>query len=130
MKKDFFCLIGLLVLSVVIAFLNYIALTFNLFWIFKWFDIPLHFLGGAFISFLTSYFILVLKKDLSYTRFLLINIVSVFVFGLLWEIFELLIGSTSINDLVYFSDTGMDFIADFLGAILSSVLIYFKKNNE
>jgi hypothetical protein len=53
--------------------------------------------------------------------------VTVLVFGFFWEVFELKIGSTSFDDLIYFSDTGMDFVADILGSIITSILIYFKK---
>jgi ABC-type Na+ efflux pump permease subunit len=127
MKKDFFCLTGVLISSFFVAFLNYIALKFNLFWIFSWFDIPLHFLGGVFVSFLTSYIIFLKLENVSYLKFLIINTVTVLVFGFFWEVFELKIGSTSFDDLIYFSDTGMDFVADILGSIITSILIYFKK---
>lgn len=127
MKKDYFCLIGLLFLSITIGLLNFFALKYNLFWVFKWFDIPMHFLGGVFISFLASYFILFKNINITYTKFLLFNIFAILVFGTLWEVFEVFIGSTSIYDISYCSDTGLDIMADLLGSISGALIIYNKK---
>ncbi len=130
MRKDLFYLLIVLFLSFLLMSVNFVALKYNLFWILKWFDIPVHFLGGVLASFIFVYIVSLKKLSLSYLEFLFYTTLSVFFIGILWEIFEIVIGVTSIGDVSYISDTGLDIVADCLGAISVVLIVYNKKNNE
>lgn len=130
MKKYFFCLISLLVLTFILTSLNFIALKYDLFWVLKWFDIPMHFLGGLVVSFLASCIIYFKKINLSYIKFLSYNILTIFIISILWELFELSIKVTSLNDALYVSDTGLDFMANIFGGVCGSIFIFNKKADE
>lgn len=115
-----------LVFSVfLIGFLNFLAMKFYLFWTIFWFDMLMHFLGGFFIGLLAIYLFV---KNPKYKNMLFVSFLSIFIVGILWEVFELYFGMTDINSTDYFSDTGMDFIMDFLGAFVSVIYCDIKLN--
>lgn len=102
---------------VVIATLHILALEFSLYWLYPWFDIMVHFLGGLF----TALFALWLFFESGYVRInnnvqnaLLVAGVSILVIGIGWEIFELVAGVPIEDNFVL--DTTIDLIMDVLGA--------------
>lgn len=112
---------SLAVSAFLIGFLNFLAMKFYLFWTTVWFDMVMHFLGGFFIGLL---FIYIFAKNTEYKNALKISLISIFFVGILWEVFELYFEMTDVNSPDFFSDTGMDFVMDFLGAFVS--VLYFK----
>jgi len=109
----------IVILAVVVAFLHKMALSFHLYWSVWWFDILLHFLGGVTIGvialfvFFTSGYI----KYPSRHQIVVLSIVlgSVFIVGLVWELWELFAGfSNVIEDC---GDTITDLVVDLIGAV-------------
>lgn len=112
-SKGFRKYIGKMMLQLIwfLLFFTIIANLFGLFWIFWWFDMPMHFLGGLFVGFLVLYSIpkhFYMQNNRAFLTFLLVS----FVIGLGWEFFEVsmdvLFKSTHTNWLDSLSDLGFD----------------------
>jgi len=90
--------------------LNLAAMKFHWYYAIPWFDMPMHFLGGAWIAVAVLW---AMGEKTPFTRILL----SVLILGILWEIFELFnnryIGTRDPFD---FADTLSDLVLDVLGA--------------
>ncbi len=114
-------------IGITVAVLHKIALSLSLYWTVWWFDIPMHFLGGALIALITLFFI----YDSKFFNFSIRKPIVVFaaalgatlVVGLSWELWELFVGFTdAYKDQV---DTIADLINDTLGA---TVVYLYSKN--
>jgi len=123
----------LLVLIIVIAVLNWLATVFSLYWRVGWFDMPMHFLGGAWVSATTLWFFILsgrfaMKdkyKSILYTY--LLSVVSVIIIGGVWELFEfgvdIAVLSIAQNNII---DTASDMMFDILGALVASSYFVLK----
>lgn len=120
----------LAILICIIVALHFAATSFDLYWTLWWYDIIVHFLGGAFagllagwLRFLSGYFGAPLIP--SEFRVFCFVVLSTLVIGIGWEIFERMFGHTwSIEG--YWLDTTMDVILDIGGGIAA---FYFFKSN-
>jgi hypothetical protein len=121
--------LSLLAILVCIIFAMHVTAIFlHLYWTLWWYDIILHFLGGAFIGFLilwlrfsSGYFGAQLKS--SETSLLFFVLIVTLAIGIGWEVFERLLGNTwSIEG--YYLDTALDIMFDLLGSI--SAFLYFR----
>lgn len=116
--------IATLVLAIFIFVLNSIAM--KKFWYFFiwWFDMPMHALGGFFIAILTSSILLsprFSKKKITRKKFFVMIMISVFSFGLIWEMFELSVEKlVQFADLVSLTDSVSDMFFDLAGGIIGS----------
>lgn len=127
-------LVELLVLAIVVAFLHYLALTFYLYWTVEWFDIVMHFLGGATIAilamflFYTSGYVDFPKEHLG--SIFAMTLGSVLLAGLVWELWELFVGFSDV--LEDQADTLLDLLMDTIGGIFAFAYgkkyIWQKKN--
>lgn len=112
MQKTVFLLFTLSVTT--LAVLHALALTFYLYWVYLWFDIPMHILGGATVAlgyqsrFLISRAAPVLSFGFRAT------IVAVLFVGGLWEVYEYFVGPPMNTGYVF--DTTLDFAMDVVGA--------------
>jgi hypothetical protein len=123
-KKIFRALTSVYVLMAVLFAVGSLYGFFATIW---WYDIPLHFLGGLWVSFSGVYIYLfsnffskpkTTKKTLFYSAFL-----TVLLLGIMWEIFEY---CTGLSVRWYYSnelDTIKDIFMDLLGAILAYVYV-------
>ena len=100
-----------------LAATHYLALEFYLYWLYPWFDVPMHFLGGVtaalgylsihdFVSFL----------PLAFYRFLP-TVAFVLLVALAWEVFEAAAGLTE-GQLDYVVDTATDICLGLFGGSL------------
>lgn len=85
---------ALLVVGIFVV--NSFALQFSWYWVFWWFDMPMHFLGGLFLGGLSLYIYshYVLKnnqKKWSLYRWFRMVLLFVLSFGVLWEFYEFFI---------------------------------------
>lgn len=114
-------------LSIITSFLHYSALVLSLYYTVSWFDIMMHFIGGALIGliFILIFYIYEWKpfqKNNKATVFI-VTLGGVLIVGLAWELWELFVGFTDITtDL---PDTLLDIIMDLLGG--SMAFLYAKK---
>ncbi len=123
----------LLFLASLIAFLHFIAIEFYFYWSLWWYDIVVHFLGGLFIG-LGALWIVFFSGFFSYFQYskkraLCVALLSIFVVGIAWEVFELWAGVPFTKN--YIADTITDIIIDILGALVGyTCVITFLLKNE
>jgi hypothetical protein len=132
MKHRLTSLLTLFGLVALLGLLQQLAFAYYLYWVYPWYDIMMHFLGGAVVA--SSYIWVVTyelpEKFKRYRRFAYVLAFSFFI-GILWEVFEYLIGIDREYSLrVWQFDTVVDIIMDLSGAALSFVFftLYAKKN--
>lgn len=92
-----------LVTSALILYLHLLGLENALYFYYPWYDILLHFLGGAALAFLILIFTKSWKKTL----------IGMLILAAGWEVFEYVLNIAGEN---YIPDTIIDFIMDTLGA--------------
>ncbi|HEY0907879.1 MAG TPA: hypothetical protein VGE35_00860 [Candidatus Paceibacterota bacterium] len=105
------------VLMVIIAALHWVGSLSDYYSADSLFDVPMHFMGGAWVALFALWFIATqygafLRKFLSVRNLL----VFVFVFGVAWEFLELALKFNTIYDTGYGFDTTVDLIMDMIGA--------------
>ena len=114
------------ILVCAIAALHFLAINYYLYWMFWWYDIILHFLGGVF----SGLFVLWLRYFSGYLgahavptlpRVFLFVGVSVLIVGIGWEVFEWVVGETFRME-GYWKDTIVDVVLDLLGGIAAAGL--------
>lgn len=142
------------ILSIIIAFLHKVALTFYFYWTISWFDIVMHFLGGLLMGLIALFIFITLKfiyisnnisdnnsSSDSNNNFnhnneaylfrnklnaFIITFGFVLIIGLAWELWELFSGLTNaLEDKV---DTIIDLIIDMIGAGVALWYFFIKKS--
>jgi len=123
-----------LILILIIATGHILALNFYLYWSFKWFDLPVHFLGGMWVA-LTSLWLCFYSRTKRFKEtkrnIFVISVVSAIVIGLLWELFELTVRAPRAEN--FLRDTTGDLIMDMLGAVSGYIYytkFFFEKNKN
>lgn len=120
-------------LLVIIGIMDYIGVKFYLFWPSGYYDIPMHFLGGLWISLVFLWIWSKFKNLILFKEIFNKIIIIVMIVGILWEIFEIIVGATSLSDGIFywkdtFGDLTMDFIGGFIGSFAGFRIINSKKN--
>jgi hypothetical protein len=96
-----------LVIASVLAIMQQYALEYYLYWVYWWFDVVMHAIGG---------FVIGLFVYAAGYRTLLRLVLAVIVVGIVWELFEYVIGVMTYEDDVLF-DTILDLVMDTIGAL-------------
>ncbi|MFT5849727.1 MAG: hypothetical protein ACI9H6_000542 [Patiriisocius sp.] len=107
-----FFLISFLILAVI----HIIALQLSLYWAFSWFDIPMHFFGGAVVAlgiFTLNDLRIVVPDRWLYTIPVVLLVILV---AMVWEVYELLIGIPI--EANYVVDTVVDLVLGALGGLV------------
>lgn len=105
-----------LFLLLLIAVLHLSALALSLYWLYPWFDVLLHFLGGVWVFLALVW--LAERFRVPYRVFLVF--LGVLFVGVGWEVFELLAGIPREANFVL--DTSIDLLMDSLGGITGVLL--------
>ena len=100
-------LFAALVLSALLASLQWWAVSDFLYWRYVWFDIPMHYLGGVTSAVFVTAFLLH-RRDYAYAALLTAIFIG-------WEIFEFVFGLP--REANYPLDTATDLVMDTLGAV-------------
>jgi len=109
-----------------IAVLNYVGIKLSLYWVYRWYDIPMHMLGGLCVtlfslslySHLNRVFpIIVYKINVFYVLFFTLLVVTIS-----WEVFELLGQITFVGDRGYWPDTLDDILNAYMGEKREQIL--------
>ncbi len=110
--------LGVVIVTIVIA-LHAGASYFGWYWIFRWFDIPMHILGGVFAGYvgMVVYMFRTGRKNPS----LWVPLLSALVIGIAWEFLENAYGVSGLNA-VYRFDTIKDIVDDMMGGVISLAL--------
>ncbi len=113
-------------LMVFIAVLHWIGALSDYYSTTEWYDIPMHFMGGAWVALFGLW-----VTGTSYGAFLgpFVNIRNLFLYtlavGVAWEFLELALEFNSLGDVGYWPDTMLDLVMDLLGT--SVVVGIYKK---
>jgi len=122
---------SLLFFILIIATLHALATYFSWYWSIWWFDILMHFLGGAWIGLVSIWFFF-FSNRVEHTlknkkNIILTAVISVSLIGLLWEVFEFSLSKLIVfNELNSIIDTATDLFVDILGAFSASIHFLFK----
>ncbi|HVW71842.1 MAG TPA: hypothetical protein VHB93_01670 [Candidatus Paceibacterota bacterium] len=107
-------LLAALASAAVLAALHIWAIMHFIYWKYRWFDTPMHMLGGATIGLIA---IGLLGNRWQPWRYL--ALIALAAFG--WELFEYVFGITGVTATYYVWDTAHDVLNDVIGA----VAVYF-----
>ena len=120
-KRSSFALLAAL-LYVILA-LHLLALYFHWYWMFWWYDILLHFLGGLWLGGTTLWFLqYVRQQPVGRIEQYILPVVAVVIIGLGWELFEFSLDTFIIfrtNDIIdTMSDLGMDVVGSLTASLI------------
>lgn len=101
---------------------NNLAVKFSWFWTYKWLDIPFHFVGGGFISWLGFIIIAIYRKN-TYIPWILALVIP-FGLGFIWEVIEFY-GKSAVLIPEYRLDVAKDLLMNMVGGL--SVYILWDK---
>lgn len=122
-RKRLVMLLCLAALAAVVFILNQLAVEYYLYWVYWWYDIPMHFLGGALIGGLAAWGVLSWKSNLTLGATFAYTMAAIALVGIGWEAFEYLTGQYAGQPGIVF-DTTLDLIMDIIGASLAALLIH------
>jgi len=126
-KNPFFQFLFLLLL--VIATLEFIGLDRLWLFVFWWFDLVLHFLGGIWVSGMALWFFFlsgyVKPPPRTVPKIAGVAVASFLFIGTGWEIFEFLAGAIFAEEAEYFFDTATDMLIGLLGGVLIASFFCF-----
>ena len=129
-KREHHLSILVILLAALISSAHILALSFSLYWILWWFDIPMHFFGGLWVA-LTSFWLYITigsDKNPSKRCTALIVLLGVFIVGIGWEIFEYASGLSLGENFIL--DTTIDLIMDVLGGGLGLFYLLSNANTQ
>ncbi|OGG47978.1 hypothetical protein A3D66_02800 [Candidatus Kaiserbacteria bacterium RIFCSPHIGHO2_02_FULL_50_9] len=119
-------LFAILGLVAIIAVLHFFATYYGLYWTVRWFDTPMHFLGGMMVALFVSWVGMragMLARMTSGKRRFFLIIGATAIVGVLWELFELSISLR--QEPGYLFDTLQDLLFDIVGGAIGYYAIYF-----
>lgn len=124
-------LYGGVFLSIIVVGIHDLAGELSWYWIFKWFDTPMHVLGGATASYFAIFalltYIFIKHRRAEYTpslaTFFITGLVGALFVGILWEFLEFAFGLSGLG-LEYRFDTFKDLMNDMIGGVLTSIALY------
>ena len=119
---------------IVVAFVNYFGCKFDLYWTYRWLDIPVHMLGGLSVG-LAALWLWVHSMHLKVVKTFRMKALGVVIFSILlvgisWELFELWGGITDMSDKGYWFDTIKDLLDDSVGAMIAYFIFIKTKKPE
>ncbi len=121
------------IILIILAIGNYLGVKFNLYWFYRWYDIPMHILGGLWVSLFSVFLFNYLRRffpiyfsrlNISYVVFFVILFITI-----CWEIFEIFGGITFIKDTGYWLDTISDIFNAYIGGAVT-YLFFIRKNKN
>ena len=104
---------------------NLLARFFSLYWVYPWFDTPMHILGGVVIALGLHSMPTIVARIPRQIRTFYFTLTIVLIVGVLWEVFEYMVGYP--RDDGYILDTVTDMSGDALGAVIG---YYFVRTLE
>jgi asparagine N-glycosylation enzyme membrane subunit Stt3 len=115
-------------LVAIIFILNSLAMKFYWYFTIWWFDMPMHFLGGVFIGFVSiaAYVKYFAKEKPSAARIAWTVFFSVLIIGVLWEIFESGVNFLTVSQQNPILDTWSDIAYDIAGGLFAA-FYYLRK---
>lgn len=121
------------IVLVIVAIANHLGAQFNLYYIYPWYDIPMHMLGGLWVSLFTIFLYTNFYNnslDTNYPKKILkVVLISLLFMTVSWEIFELIGKITFLSEgKLYWIDVIKDIIDGFIGGIIG--YYFYTKNTK
>ena len=119
---------SLLFLIIAIAIVNGLAETNSWYWIYRWFDMPMHFAGGMWLAGMAVWWVYFRGGDKS-PRFISlwgVSVLSAFSIGFFWEIFEAGVSFLTVGHMNNILDTLGDLLFDILGGTTIAVIMWVR----
>lgn len=119
-----------LILVVVIFLGNLIAMSFAWYALLWWFDMPMHFMGGVFLGYLTTllfYKTFYIQEHISPSRIIFLGTLIVGIVGGGWEIFEYVVQHYTGAILANPMDSYSDLCFDVAGGLSALLLLYRRR---
>jgi hypothetical protein len=109
-------------LIIFVSIVNFLATKAMWYYIFWWFDMPMHFLGGLVVALLISYIFYktILQYPLIPVAYILLG---VFVVGFGWEVFEYIFNNLIAGQAWILLDTLSDLCFDLAGGMIGLLMI-------
>jgi hypothetical protein len=118
--------------AIILLILHLTGLRFHLYWAIKWYDFPVHLVGGFWFSITILWIVLSLNKlnSISGYRFkaFIFVLLSALAIGIVWECFELFFNITSVHNVNYMLDFARDIGGDLIGGMFA--FLYFIKRKD
>ena len=121
------------IVLIIVAIFQNLGTSFDLYTIYPWYDIPMHILGGLWVSLFTLSIYIYFFNNTSIPNyrkkvFQVMCITLLFV-AVSWEIFEIIGHMTFLSDGIwYWIDTIKDIFDDFIGGMLG--YYFYTRNNQ
>ncbi|OGZ61926.1 MAG: hypothetical protein A3H51_02920 [Candidatus Spechtbacteria bacterium RIFCSPLOWO2_02_FULL_38_8] len=142
MLKDLYLVIKNKIVSIpliLILFFNFLGLAFSFYKTFFWYDIFLHFFGGAWVALLVIYWPKFKGQFYTLSQKIIFTMIVVMIIGFAWEIMEIF--ADGILDLKFYADSGvarelragytkdtlLDLMMDFIGGVSIGYLFMKRK---
>ena len=114
---------------VAIAVVNAFADVYHWYWTMRWFDMPMHFAGGAWLASFGVWW-QYYRRGLVVERFLQILgacLVFALSVGLLWEAYEAVVSFFTVGHMNAIKDTIGDLLFDIMGGTAVAILVFTKE---
>ena len=124
--------VSLLALIVFIAVVNLMAEIYYWYWRMRWFDKPMHFLGGVWLA-STAIWLWYGRKGLRQSNFLKIlgiSLLGAFGVGLLWELLQAGLGLETVGHVSRLSSSLSDLLFDVLGGMAAAIWVWVEGRNK
>lgn len=121
-------------LLLIVGIANWVGTELYLYWSVWWYDIPMHFMGGLWVSLVVAW-AYAFRVDINQKKFgsyVWVVIGGTLLVGIVWELYELCIDATSLADGIhYVTDTTSDIIMDIAGGIVGALYThkFFNRND-
>ena len=126
--RHHFLALGMLIGIFLLWGVNAVAMHYSLYVIIPWFDMPMHFFGGAWTGMAAIFFVYTYivprYSALSIKRRIAVTLSIVLIVGLGWELFEFVLGRMTYINFGDITDTVTDLFLDVLGASCVIALLY------
>lgn len=116
----------LVIFLVAIAVVNGFAVSNYWYWAMRWFDMPMHFAGGAWLAGFGIWWQYA-RRDVPITGFFHVWGVGLFFalgVGILWEAYEACVSFITVGHMNAIADTLSDLFFDIMGGTAVSVLVW------
>ncbi len=122
----------LVVFLVAIALLNALAGINHWFWIYRWFDMPMHFAGGAWLAGFGVWWQYFRRgvNPTGFSQILGVCLVFALSIGLLWEAYEAVVSFITVGHMNSMQDTLGDILFDILGGATVAVFIWWRMSKK
>lgn len=121
-RKDLFKRLVLLILFIFV--INFLANKFFWYYSIRYLDMIMHFIGGFWVGLFTLY--LSAEETIS-SRLIFKILLSVFLVGIGWEIYEALVDKVVAQNSLNVLDTSSDLFFDLLGGLYAILYLWIKK---